>query len=276
MIEMEELSPKELKRLNSKKGLKQFLLNDGISKMKVLRNLSYETRIKKLQEELIKLQNWVTENDEKIVILFEGRDAAGKGGAIRRITQHLNPREFKVVALPKPTAEEKGQWYFQRYINQLPREGKIVFFDRSWYNRAVVEPVNDFCTQEEYHIFMDQVNDFERMIIQSGILLVKLYFSITKEEQSMRFEAIKSSPLKKWKFSKVDQNALRLWDDYTEYKRKMFEQTNTDIAPWTIIKANKKTKARIEAIEHILSVIPYNPKDEIIIKHVEMEDKVLD
>lgn len=273
---MHSLSKKELKLLNSKKGLKQFLLNDGINKTKVLRNLTYETRIKKLQEELIKLQNWVTENNEKIVVLFEGRDAAGKGGAIRRITEHLNPREFKVVALPKPTSEEEGQWYFQRYINQLPRQGKIVFFDRSWYNRAVVEPVNDFCTQEQYNIFMDQVNDFERMIIQSGIRLIKLYFSITKEEQAMRFEAIKSNPIKKWKFSNVDQNALKLWDVYTEYKCKMFEHTNTEIASWTIIKANKKTEARIEAIEHILDVIPYSPKDEAVLKHVEIEDKVID
>ncbi len=273
---MHSLSKKELKLLNSKKGLKQFLLNDGISTTKVLRNLTYETRIKKLQEELIKLQNWVTENNEKIVVLFEGRDAAGKGGAIRRITQHLNPREFKVVALPKPTSEEEGQWYFQRYINELPREGKIVFFDRSWYNRAVVEPVNDFCIPEQYDIFMDQVNDFERMIIQSGIRLIKLYFSITKEEQAMRFEAIKSNPIKKWKFSKVDENALRLWDVYTAYKSKMFEHTNTEIAPWTIIKANKKTEARIEAIEHILDVIPYSPKDEAVIKHIDIKDKVLD
>lgn len=271
---MTALSEKELKLLNSKKGLKQFLLNESISPTKVLRYLKYEARIKKLQQELIKLQNWVAENNEKIVIIFEGRDAAGKGGAIRRITEHLNPREFKVVALPKPTIEEEGQWYFQRYINQLPRKGKIVFFDRSWYNRAVVEPVNDFCTQKEYKTFMNQVNDFERMVIESDIRLVKLYFSITKEEQERRFEAIISSPIKKWKFSKVDQNALKLWDDYTEYKSKMFGQTNTKIAPWTIIKANKKTKARVEAIEHILSVIPYKPKDETIIKHVDLEAHV--
>ncbi|MGB5555755.1 MAG: polyphosphate kinase 2 [Flavobacteriaceae bacterium] len=270
---MSALRKKELKLLNSNKGLKQFLLNPNSSATKVLRNLTYEKRIKKLQEELIKLQYWATETNEKIVILFEGRDAAGKGGAIRRITQHLNPREFKVVALPKPTSEEEGQWYFQRYINELPREGKIVFFDRSWYNRAVVEPVNGFCTQEQYSIFMDQVNDFERMIIQSGIRLIKLYFSITKEEQAMRFEAIISDPLKKWKYSKVDQNALRLWDDYTAYKNKMFEQTNTELAPWTIIKANKKTKARIEAIEHILASIPYDKKNEEVIKPVEMEEK---
>mgnify|MGYP003671685336 CR=1 FL=1 len=263
---MKALSPKQLKRLSSKKGLKQFLLNEGTDKAKVLRNLKYEARLTKLQEELIKHQKWVTDNNEKIVILFEGRDAAGKGGAIRRITEHLNPREFKVVALPKPSSEEEGQWYFQRYINQLPKEGKIVFFDRSWYNRAVVEPVNGFCTQAQYDTFMGQVNDFERMIVQSGIRLIKLYFSISKEEQSRRFEAINSSPIKKWKFSEVDRNALALWDDYTHYKTKMFEQTDTEIAPWTIIKADKKTKARIEAILHILKVIPYHPKDEKILR----------
>ena len=270
------ITTKDLKRLNSKKGLQQFLVNEDISVSRVLRNLNYEVRLKELQEELIKLQNWVEENNEKAVIIFEGRDAAGKGGAIRRITEHLNPREFKVVALPKPSIEEDGQWYFQRYINQLPREGKIVFFDRSWYNRAVVEPVNGFCTQEEYSVFMNQVNDFERMIIESGIRLIKFYFSIAKDGQKKRFEDIKSSPIKKWKYSPVDQNALALWDDYTAYKKKMFKKTNTEIAPWIVIKANRKTKARIDAIEHILEIIPYKPKDEVIIKHVEVEEKQVD
>jgi len=220
--------------------------------------MNYENKLKKLQGELIKLQKWVEDNDEKVVILFEGRDAAGKGGAIRRITQHLNPREFKVVALPKPTEEERGEWYFQRYINNLPRKGKIVFFDRSYYNRAVVEPVNGFCTDEEYNIFMNQVNDFERMIIESGIRLIKFYFSISKSEQAKRFADIKSSPLKKWKFSPVDQRALRLWDRYTDYKAKMFEKTNTEIAPWHIIKANRKSSARLESIQKVLEIIPYN------------------
>jgi polyphosphate kinase 2 len=273
---VENLTEKDLKKLNSKKGINQFLTDDTISITKVLRNLNYESRLKSLQEELIKLQLWVEENNEKVVIIFEGRDAAGKGGAIRRTTEHLNPREFKVVALPKPTQEEKGQWYFQRYINQLPREGKIVFFDRSWYNRAIVEPVNGFCTQEEYHVFMNQVNQFERMVTESGIRLIKFYFSISKDEQEKRFEDIKSSPLKKWKYSSVDQNALELWDDYTEYKKKMLKKTNTKIAPWIIIKANKKTKARIEAIEYILEAIPYNLKDETIIEHIEIEEKEID
>lgn len=272
----EKITEKDLKKLNSKKGIKQFLKDENVSISKVLRNLNYESRLKSLQEELIKLQQWVEENQEKIVIIFEGRDAAGKGGAIRRTTEHLNPREFKVVALPKPTEEEKGEWYFQRYINKLPRKGKMVFFDRSWYNRAVVEPVNGFCTQEEYDIFMNQVNQFERMIIESGIRLIKFYFSISKDEQENRFEEIKSSPLKKWKYSSVDQRAIELWDDYTEYKKEMFAKTDTDIAPWIIIKANRKTKARVEAMEHILSEIPYIPKDKAIVEHIEVEEKLVD
>jgi polyphosphate kinase 2 len=255
---MINLSEKSLKQLNSKKGIKYFLNDNTMTPLKAVRIMNYENKLKKLQGELIKLQKWVEDNDEKVVILFEGRDAAGKGGAIRRITQHLNPREFKVVALPKPTEEERGEWYFQRYINNLPRKGKIVFFDRSYYNRAVVEPVNGFCTDEEYNIFMNQVNDFERMIIESGIRLVKFYFSISKSEQAKRFADIKSSPLKKWKFSPVDQRALRLWDRYTDYKTKMFEKTNTEIAPWHIIKANRKSSARLESIQKVLEIIPYN------------------
>ena len=258
---MHKLSQKDQKRLNSKNGIKQFIAEEDTNIHKVLRNVNYEARLKLLQVELIHLQHWVHEYQKKIVIVFEGRDAAGKGGAIRRITEHLNPRQFKVVALPKPSSEEKGQWYFQRYINQLPRNGEIVFFDRSWYNRAVVEPVNGFCTEKEYNIFMNQVNDFERMIIESGIILLKFYFSITKEEQAERFEDIIASPVKKWKYSAVDQKALELWDSYTDYKTRMFEKTDTEIAPWTIIKANRKGKARSEVIKSILDIIPYSPKD---------------
>ena len=255
---MEELSPKNLKKLNSKRGLQLFLSQDDMTVSKALRILNHESKLEKLQEELIKLQQWVEAKGEKLVVIFEGRDAAGKGGAIRRITQHLNPRELNVVALSKPTDEEKNQWYFQRYIKNLPRSGQITFFDRSWYNRAVVEPVNGFCTQSEYEVFMNQVNQFEKMIIESGIRVVKFYFSITKDEQSRRFEDIKASPVKKWKFSKVDESALELWDNYTSYKAKMFEQTNTEIAPWYIIGANKKSKARVESIEKLLELIPYN------------------
>lgn len=254
---MEKLSPKNLKKLNSKRGLKLFLSYDDMTIPKALRILSHESKLERLQEELIKLQQWVEVEGEKLVVIFEGRDAAGKGGAIRRITQHLNPREFNVVALSKPTDEEKNQWYFQRYIKNLPRNGQITFFDRSWYNRAVVEPVNGFCTQNDYEVFMNQVNEFEKMIIDSGIRVVKFYFSISKDEQSRRFEDIKSSPVKKWKFSKVDEAALELWEDYTQYKTKMFDKTNTEIAPWIIIKANKKSKARVEVIEKLLELVPY-------------------
>jgi polyphosphate kinase 2 len=266
-----KLSAKEVKILNSKKGIKQLIITEGHSVLKAVRYIKYEARVKSLQEELIKMQKWIADNEQKVVILFEGRDAAGKGGAIRRITQYLNPREFTIVALPKPTEEEQSQWYFQRYINKLPQKGKIVFFDRSWYNRAVVEPVNGFCTEDEYNIFMNQVNEFERMIIESGIHLIKIYFSITKEEQARRFEDIKKSPVKKWKFSSVDQDALRLWDRYTDFKSTMFDKTNTERAPWYIIKANKKTKARIESIEKVLELIPYVPKDTNLISHLSLD-----
>ena len=255
---MSNLTPKNIKKLNSKRGLKLFYKEDDMTVAKALRILNYEDKLKKLQEELIKLQQWVEAKGEKLVIVFEGRDAAGKGGAIRRITQHLNPREFNVVALPKPTPEENEQWYFQRYIKNLPRSGQITFFDRSWYNRAVVEPVNGFCTEEEYRIFMNQVNGFEQMLVESGVRLVKFYFSINKDEQERRFNDIKSSPVKKWKFSPVDQTALERWDDYTLYKTKMFEKTDTKFAPWIVIKANKKMRARVEVIQKLLDLVPYD------------------
>ena len=224
---------------------------------RALRILNYETKLKKLQEQLIEMQQWIEKKGEKLVVIFEGRDAAGKGGAIRRITQNLNPREFEVVALPKPTPEERQQWYFQRYVKHLPRSGQITFFDRSWYNRAVVEPVNNFCSNEEYKIFMNQVNDFEKMLVDSGVRLVKFYFSISKDEQARRFNDIKSSPVKRWKFSSVDKAALDLWDDYTKYRTKMFEMTDTKYAPWITILANKKMKARVEVIQKLLEIIPF-------------------
>ena len=208
-------------------------------------------------------QTWAIQNNERIIILFQGRDAAGKGGAIRRMTERINPRHFRIVALPKPTEEEKTQWYFQRYVNQFPRAGEIVFFDRSWYNRAVVEPVNGFCTPEEYQIFMNQVNDFERMISESKIRLVKIYMSISKREQAKRFEEIKNDPLKQWKMTPVDEQAQELWDVYTDYKTKMFENTKKGGIPFKIIKANRKTTARIAAIQHVLKSIPYDKDLEI-------------
>ena len=254
---MKNLEAKNLKKLNSRRGLKLFLKDKDMTAVKALKILNYENTLKKMQEELIKLQQWVENEGEKLVIIFEGRDAAGKGGAIRRITQNLNPREFNVVALPKPSSEEKNQWYFQRYVKNLPRSGQITFFDRSWYNRAVVEPVNGFCTVKDYTIFMGQVNDFEKMLVDSGIRLVKFYFSISKDEQARRFNDIKSSPLKKWKYSAVDKLALEFWDNYTDYKNKMFEKTDTNYAPWVVIKANKKMRARVEVIKNLLEIIPY-------------------
>ncbi|MBO6632530.1 MAG: polyphosphate kinase 2, partial [Psychroserpens sp.] len=219
------MTDKNIAILNSKKGLGALLRQERLDPKKALRNVKYEKRLEKLQEEMLILQQWVAANNKKVVILFEGRDAAGKGGAIRRIIQHLPPRAIRVVALPKPNETELGQWYFQRYINKLPNNGEIVFFDRSWYNRAVVEPVNGFCKQKDYEIFMGQVNEFEKMIQDSGIYLLKLYFSITKKEQERRFKDIIESPIKKWKYSDVDKRALSLWDEYTRYKEAMFEKT---------------------------------------------------
>ncbi len=252
-----ELSAEDIAILNSKIGLKHLLYDKKVNVEKALRYTKYELRIRELQAELIKLQNWVIEGNRKVVVIFEGRDAAGKGGAIRRMTAHINPRHYRIVALPKPLIEEQGQWYFQRYVQRLPKPGEMVFFDRSWYNRAIVEPVNGFCTHQEYEIFMGQVNDFEKMIIESGTYLLKFYFSISKEEQARRFRDIKRSPLKRWKMSPVDERAQELWDVYTQYKRKMFERTDTPHAPWVIINADRKTTARVEAAEHILNTIPY-------------------
>ena len=270
------LKRKDLKIIETKKGLLSLLQSDTekLNYTKALRTAKYEKRIEELQEELIKLQTWVAETKQKVIIIFEGRDAAGKGGAIRRIVEHLNPREYRIVALPKPNEVERGQWYFQRYINQLPRSGELVFFDRSWYNRAVVEPVNGFCTQDEYETFMKEVNDIERMWVNSDIYLIKIYFSITKEQQAKRFHDIINSPTKKWKFSNVDQESQRLWDVYSEYKTVMFEKTDTELSPWKVIDANKKYKARVEAIEHILNRIPYDVKDERILQPQNIEEEI--
>lgn len=253
-----DLTEEDLTLLNSKYGLHALLKNKRYNLNKALANVRYVDNLRTMQEELIKLQNWVIRNDEKVVIIFEGRDAAGKGGAIRRITEYINPRHFRVVALNIPTEDERKQWFFQRYINQLPKPGEIVFFDRSWYNRAVVEPVNDFCTKKEYDIFMSQVNEFEKMITQSGVHLIKFYFSITKKEQGRRFEEIRKNPLKKWKMTSVDEKAQLLWNDYTKFKKEMFNHTNTKVAPWVVINANQKSKARLKAISHILKTIPYD------------------
>ncbi|WP_299159530.1 polyphosphate kinase 2 [uncultured Tenacibaculum sp.] len=259
---MEKLTQKDVNKLNTNRGLKA-VLSKPFNLERALRYVDYERKLKKLQVELIRLQTWGINNNERIIVIFEGRDAAGKGGAIRRITERINPRHMRIVALPKPNEDEKTQWYFQRYVEQFPKAGEIVFFDRSWYNRAVVEPVNGFCTQEEYRVFMNQVNDFERMILESGIRLVKIYMSINKKEQAKRFKDIKNNPLKQWKMTPVDKKAQELWDDYTEYKRAMFSKTNTKISPWKVIRANRKTIARVNVINHVLKSIPYDKNTEV-------------
>jgi polyphosphate kinase 2 len=224
------------------------------SKMK---KAAYEAEKAMLQVELLKVQQWVEETGQKIVILFEGRDAAGKGGTIKRFTEHLNPRAARVVALNKPTEREQSQWYFQRYIQHLPSAGEIVFFDRSWYNRAGVERVMGFSTPQEYLEFMRQTPDFERMITRSGIHLFKYWFSVTQDEQLRRFESREHDPLKQWKLSPIDRASLNKWDDYTEAKEAMFFYTNTADAPWTIIKSNCKKRARLNTMRHFLASLPY-------------------
>jgi len=251
------LSTEDVELLNTKIGLQQLIRSPKIDLKKSLHYARYEIRLKELQAEMIKMQEWVMANDQKVVIVYEGRDAAGKGGAIRRATAHINPRAYRVVALPKPTKEEAGQWYFQRYVRRLPIPGEIVFFDRSWYNRAVVEPVNGFCTKAQYNIFMQNVNQFEKMLVQGDTHYIKMYFSISKEEQARRFADIKNDPLKRWKMSPVDERAQELWDEYTKYKKLMFKRTDTKLCPWTVIDANDKTQARISSLEHILNSIPY-------------------
>jgi polyphosphate kinase 2 len=257
-----KLNEEDVQLLNTPLGLKSLLDDKKTNVEKALRLVKSEIKIKELQAEIIKLQNWVIAKNKKVVVIFEGRDAAGKGGAIRRITEHINPRQFRIVALPKPTIEEQGQWYFQRYVNQLPKPGEMVFFDRSWYNRAVVEPVNGFCTKQQYTSFMQQVNSFERMIKDSGLYLIKIYFSISKEEQARRFKIIKSDPLRRWKMTAVDRKAQELWDLYTEFKVKMFDHTNLKTSPWVVIDADKKSEARIKALQYIIDTIPFETLEE--------------
>lgn len=213
-----------------------------------------------LQTEMVRLQNWIIKNKKRLIIIFEGRDTAGKGGGIMRFIRYINPRFYNVVALNKPTEIEQGQWYFQRYITHLPKPGEIVFFDRSWYNRAVVEPVMDFCTAEQYTLFMKQVIQFEEMLIEDGCLIIKLWFSIDQDEQNTRLEERKKSPLISWKLSTVDMQAQLKWHNYTHYKNEMFRKTGTKSSPWIVFKGNNKAKARKEAIRYVLSTIPYEPK----------------
>jgi len=222
---------------------------------------NYEFQKYNTQVELLKLQAWVKETGSRVIVLFEGRDAAGKGGTIKRMMEHLNPRGARVVALEKPTHEERGQWYFQRYVKHLPTNGEIVLFDRSWYNRAGVERVMNFCTKDEYFEFMRQAPEFERNLVRSGIILFKFWFSVSKDEQRRRFKDRKNHPLKQWKLSPIDKASLDKWDEYTDAKEKMFFHTDTSDAPWTVVKSNCKKRARLNAVRYILNKIPYSNKD---------------
>ncbi|MEM6481787.1 MAG: polyphosphate kinase 2 [Pseudomonadota bacterium] len=226
---------------------------------------AYEREKAKLQAELLKVQLWAQEVGEKFVLIFEGRDAAGKGGTIKRYTEHLNPRLARVVALNKPTDAERGQWFFQRYISHLPTAGEMVFFDRSWYNRAGVERVMGFCAPHEYLEFMRQTPQVERMLARSGIRLFKYWFSVTQDEQKRRFDSRATDPLKQWKLSPIDKQSLSKWDDYTEAKEAMFFYTDTADAPWTVIKSNDKKRARLNCMRHFLSSIDYPGKDRKVV-----------
>jgi len=232
-----------------------------------IKKSAYEAQKKELQVELLKVQNWVKQTGQRIVVICEGRDAAGKGGTIKRFMEHLNPRAARVVALEKPTDHERGQWYFQRYIKHLPSEGEMVFFDRSWYNRAGVERVMGFCDSLEYLEFMRQVPDLERMLARSGIRLFKYWFSVTEAEQARRFASRSQSPLKHWKLSPIDQESRDKWTEYTEAKEAMFFYTDTADAPWTIVKSDDKKRARLNCMQHFLAALDYPDKSEHVIHH---------
>ena len=231
-----------------------------------IRKAAYEKHKEELQVELLKVQSWVKETGQRMVILFEGRDAAGKGGTIKRFMEHLNPRAARVVALEKPTDHERGEWYFQRYIKHLPTEGEMVFFDRSWYNRAGVERVMGFCDSLEYLEFMRQVPDLERMLVRSGIRLFKYWFSVTHEEQERRFNSRIGDPLKQWKLSPIDRESQDKWDEYTEAKEAMFFYTDTADAPWTIVKSDDKKRARLNCMQHFLFQLDYPGKNDHVVR----------
>jgi len=256
------LSKEDFELYSEKESFKD-ILKSKISKKRydsLIDLVDYDSELLKLQAELVDLQQWAAKHKKRVCVLFEGRDAAGKGGAIRRFTEHLNPRSMRVVALTKPTEIEKGQWYFRRYIKELPEPGELVFFDRSWYNRAVVEPVMDFCSDEQYNKFMVQVPEFEHMLYEEGVIIIKFWFSISKEEQKKRFNSRLKNPLKQWKFSPVDKEGQIRWDKYTSYKEQMFSQTHTSFSPWIIIKTNSKKQARLESIRYVLSRFEYDRK----------------
>ncbi|MEM7743873.1 MAG: polyphosphate kinase 2 [Pseudomonadota bacterium] len=236
---------------------------------KRMKRSAYEEHLELLQIELLKLQHWVKEKDRRVLLIFEGRDAAGKGGTIKRFTEHLNPRGARVVALPKPSDIERTQWYFQRYVAQLPSGGEICFFDRSWYNRAGVERVMGFCEPRDWKRFFAEAPLFEEMLVESGIHLVKFWLTVTQDVQRERFDARREDPLKRWKLSPIDEASLDKWDAYTEAREEMFDRTDTSWAPWTVVKTDDKRRARIAAIQHVLSGIEYPEKDADVIGSID-------
>jgi len=258
----DRLTLEDFQSVSTTRALKSLVIDKRITKNKVFKQLQYEVELTQLQAELVKLQQWTVKTKQRIAIIFEGRDAAGKGGSIRRFMEHLNPRSMRLVALNKPTEAEQGQWYFRRYIKHLPNPGEIVFFDRSWYNRAVVEPVMGFCTDNQYDQFMIQVPEFEHMLREDGVRIIKLWFSITKDEQLKRFDARLKNPLKRWKFSPVDKLGQELWDKYSYFKEQMFSKTHTSYSPWITVKTNVKYEARLESMRYVLSQFKYDDKDE--------------
>lgn len=259
-------------KINSDDVLSKDWRKGGYPYLNLMSRKNYEKQKYRLQVELLKLQAWVKETGQKVVILFEGRDAAGKGGTIKRVMENLNPRGARVVALEKPTETERGQWYFQRYVQHLPTAGEIVLFDRSWYNRAGVERVMGFCSDDEYNEFIRQTPEFERMLARSGIYLIKFWFSVSQKEQHRRFKERQVHPLKQWKLSPVDLASLDKWDNYTKAKEAMFFATDTADAPWTVVKSDCKKRARLNAMRYILSKIPYNNKD---IEHIGQVDPLI-
>lgn len=256
------LQEDDIKLLNSKIGLKHLFAHEEVNVQEALQQTRYELRLRDIQAELVKLQSWVIEEGKKLVVLFHGSDPSEKSGIIRTILGHNNPRHYRIeVHVPSRENESTGEWYFQKYAQQLPYPGEMVFFDRSWYNRAIIEPVLGLCTEKEYERFMKNVNDFEKLIVDSGIILVKFYFTISKKEQERRLKATKADPLTKWKIEKYDEDAHVRWSEYLDYKDKMFAKTNTALAPWWEIKADRREEELIEAAEHLLKICPYQSKD---------------
>lgn len=255
-------SNEDIAKLETREQLVAYLNEKEANLQKPQERAAYKQELEKLQIELLKLQNWIMKHNKRVAVIFEGRDAAGKGGAIRRFRRYLNPRSARVVALGKPSDIEKGQWYFRRHVKEMPNPGEIVFFDRSWYNRAVVEPVMGFCSTREYQLFTQQVPEFEHMLYEDGVILVKFWFAISREEQEKRFKSRETNPLKQWKISPVDLKAQGLWTEYSRYIKEMFIKTHTEYSPWIIVKTDNKLEARLESLRYLLSLFDYEGKEE--------------